>query len=179
MIKCRALSGLASITWSLWLDPSPQSCRATKSVPYALVTGDYLWSPHQSCPWHFCSSELCFHLPRMSWSPLPGWSIWALFKIQLKQRLCLMSSPPSWVDRSSHHQLIHFIKLKGIYLYTFPPLNSFLHCALFCLHLFIFGCTGSSLLREGFLLLQQAGAPLFVGCGLLFLESTGSRACRL
>ena len=50
---------------------------------------------------------------------------------------------------------------------------------------FTFGCTGSSLLRVGFLKLQCAGATLQLWCRgfslrwLLLLRSTGSRACKL
>ena len=51
----------------------------------------------------------------------------------------------------------------------------------FNLFLFIYGCVGSSFLREGFLQLWQAGATLHRGArashyrGLYFLRSTGSR----
>ena len=49
------------------------------------------------------------------------------------------------------------------------------------INLFIFGCAGSSFLREGFLQLRQAGATLHRSAwashyrGLSFLRSTGSR----
>ena len=50
--------------------------------------------------------------------------------------------------------------LKGIPFYLFFSLFFFL---ILFIYLFIFGCVGSSLLRAGFLYLQQAGATLRCG----------------
>ena len=66
---------------------------------------------------------------------------------------------------------IHFLNYGG-FVYLF-------------IYLFIFGCTGSSLLAAGFLSFRRAGAGLWLWClgfplgWLLLLWSTGSRALGL
>ena len=101
-------------------DPSSQSYLATNSVHIALVTWDYLCSPHLFCCWHFCSSTSGF-LYQEGPNPLGlSGQVLPLFKTQLKQPPApipetLSTLTGRWISPS---QLTHILKLKGICLLT-------------------------------------------------------------